>query len=112
MSNQTQASPPTTEQPTASRCVRVCQNRACKKQGAAKVLAAFKALSVPDVTLRPTGCLGQCGNGPMVLILPERVWYSGVRPSEVPLVVEQHLLGGQEVKKMLYYRFHSEDKGD
>jgi (2Fe-2S) ferredoxin len=100
-------------QPSASsRCVRVCQNRACKKQGAAKVLAAFKASVVPGVTVTATGCLGQCGNGPMVLVLPDRVWYSGVRPSEVPMVVEQHLLGGQEVEKMLYSRFHSESQGD
>jgi (2Fe-2S) ferredoxin len=42
----------------------------------------------------------------MVLILPNMVWYSGVQPQEVPLVVEQHLLGGQSVKRMLYYRFH------
>lgn len=100
-------------QPSASsRCVRVCQNRACKKQGAAKVLAAFKASVVPGVTVTATGCLGQCGNGPMVLILPDRIWYSGVRPNEVPLVVEQHLLGGQEVEKMLYSRFHSGHQDD
>jgi len=111
MSN-TQASHFPTTDPSASKCVRVCQNRACKKQGAAKVLAAFKASVVPGVTVTATGCLGQCGNGPMVLVLPDRIWYSGVRPQEVPLVVEQHLLGGQEVKKMLYYRFHSGHQGD
>ncbi|MBE9201385.1 MULTISPECIES: (2Fe-2S) ferredoxin domain-containing protein [unclassified Nodularia (in: cyanobacteria)] len=88
------------------RCVRVCQNRTCKKQGAAEVLAAFTAFSIPDVTVTASGCLGQCGNGPMVLVLPDMVWYSGVRPNEVPLMVEQHLLGGQSVKRMLYYRFH------
>jgi len=53
-----------------------------------------------------SSCLGQCGNGPMVLILPDMVWYSGVRPSQVPLIVEQHLLGNQIVTNMLYHRFH------
>jgi (2Fe-2S) ferredoxin len=105
MSNKTQSS-------ASFKCVRVCQNRACQKQGAAKVLAAFKASGVPGVTVTPTGCLGQCGNGPMVLVLPDRIWYSGVRPQEVPLLVEQHLLGGQEVKEMLYYRFHFGHQGD
>lgn len=112
MSNTQASHSPTTDTSASSRCVRVCQNRTCKKQGAAKVLAAFKASAVPGVTVTATGCLGQCGNGPMVLVLPDRVWYSGVRPSEVPLVVEQHLLGGQEVEKMLYSRFHSESQGD
>ncbi len=74
--------------------MRVCQNRTCRKQGAAKVLAAFEAQPFPEVTVSGCGCLGQCGNGPIVLILPDRVWYSRVHPSEVPLLVEQHLRGG------------------
>ncbi|OUL34780.1 2Fe-2S ferredoxin [Nostoc sp. T09] len=107
MSNTTQPShSPTTDPNTSPRCVRVCQNRSCKKLGAAGVLAAFVALPVPGVMVTASGCLGQCGNGPMVLVLPEMVWYSGVQPSEVPLLVEQHLLGAQRVRQMLYYRFH------
>jgi (2Fe-2S) ferredoxin len=93
-----------------TRLVRVCQNRTCKKQGAMAVLAAFQASPVPDVTVTASGCLGQCGNGPMVLVLPEMVWYSRVQPQEVPLLVEKHLLAGQKVKQMLYHRFHHEDK--
>ena len=90
------------------KCVRVCQNRTCKKQGAVKVLAAFEANPVPEVTVMGSSCLGQCGNGPMVLILPEMVWYSKVLPSEVLKVIEQHLLDGKRVEKMLYRRFHSQ----
>ncbi|NMG20469.1 (2Fe-2S) ferredoxin domain-containing protein [Brasilonema bromeliae] len=92
--------------PVFPKCVRVCQNRTCRKQGAVKVLAAFEALPTPEVTITGSTCLGQCGNGPMVLVLPDMVWYSGVHPSEVPLLVEQHLRGGQRVTKMLYHRFH------
>ncbi|MDB9374946.1 (2Fe-2S) ferredoxin domain-containing protein [Nodularia sphaerocarpa] len=109
MSNISQSSnSPQTDAKSAARCVRVCQNRTCKKQGAAQVLAAFTSFPVPDVTVTASGCLGQCGNGPMVLVLPDMVWYCGVRPNEVPLVVEQHLLGGESVKRMLYYRFHTQ----
>ncbi|MBD2293657.1 (2Fe-2S) ferredoxin domain-containing protein [Anabaena sphaerica FACHB-251] len=97
----------TTEyQPDATKCVQVCQHRSCRKQGAGKVLAAFQMLPVPDVTVTASGCLGQCGNGPMVLVLPDMVWYCRVLPQEVPLLVEKHLLGGQRVQKMLYHRFH------
>jgi (2Fe-2S) ferredoxin len=87
-------------------CVQVCEHRTCRKQGAREVLAAIQSFSLPNVTVIPTGCLGQCGNGPMVLVLPEMVWYCRVLPQEVPQLVEQHLLGGKRVKKMLYYRFH------
>ncbi|MEH1902912.1 MAG: (2Fe-2S) ferredoxin domain-containing protein [Nostoc sp.] len=107
MTNITQPSNfPIIDQPSSPRCVRVCQNRTCKKQGAFKVLEAFAALPIPGVTVMASSCLGQCGNGPMVLILPDMVWYSGVQPDEVSLLVKDHLLGGQIVKQMLYYRFH------
>jgi (2Fe-2S) ferredoxin len=98
---------PTPEQPLPN-CVQVCQHRTCRKQGAKEVLAALQALPVLNLTVTPSGCLGQCGNGPMVLVLPEMVWYCGVKPQEVPRLVEQHLLGGKKVKYMLYYRFHTQ----
>ncbi len=91
--------------------VLVCQNRTCRKQGAGKVLAALQAHPVPDVTVTGSSCLGQCGNGPMVLVTPEQVWYSGVQPSEVPAVVERHLRRGQPILAMLYPRFHPNRSG-
>ncbi|NJL11224.1 MAG: (2Fe-2S) ferredoxin domain-containing protein [Calothrix sp. SM1_7_51] len=90
-----------------TRYVQVCQNRTCRKQGATEVLAAFQAQPLADVTVRGSSCLGQCGNGPMVLVLPEVVWYSGVQQDEVSLIVEKHLLSGVPVTQMLYHRFHA-----
>lgn len=90
----------------SSRRVLVCQNRTCRKQGAAKVLAAFQKLSDPEVEVVASSCLGQCGNGPIVLVMPEKVWYSRVCAEEVASVTEQHLRGGQPVKGMLYRKFH------
>jgi len=88
------------------RRVLVCQNRTCRKQGAAKVLAAFQKLSDAGVEVVASSCLGQCGNGPMVLVMPEEVWYCGVCPEEAAAVTEQHLRGGKPVKRMLYRKFH------
>ncbi|PPS45244.1 ferredoxin [Chroococcidiopsis sp. TS-821] len=90
------------DQSPSSRCVMVCQNRTCRKQGAARVLAAFQSHPTPGITIVSSNCLGQCGNGPMVLVLPEQIWYSRVQPAEVPAVVERHLRGGCPVAKMLY----------
>ncbi|MBN3884678.1 MAG: (2Fe-2S) ferredoxin domain-containing protein [Nostoc sp. JL34] len=68
MTNITQPSNlPIIDQHSSPKCVRVCQNRTCKKQGAVKVLAAFIALPIPGVTVTASSCLGQCGNGPMVI---------------------------------------------
>ena len=89
----------------SSKKVLVCQNRTCRKQGSPQVLAAFQAEPIPDVIIEATGCLGQCGNGPMVIILPEEVWYDRVQPDEVPLIVEHHLCGGEPVQALLYAKF-------
>ncbi|MBF2079539.1 MAG: (2Fe-2S) ferredoxin domain-containing protein [Synechococcales cyanobacterium T60_A2020_003] len=89
-----------------TRQVLVCQNTSCKRAGAQAVLAAFQAHPLPDWAIAPSGCLGQCGNGPMVLVLPEGIWYCRVQPGEVRTLVECHLQGGTPVKAMLYRKFH------
>jgi (2Fe-2S) ferredoxin len=86
--------------------VLVCQNTTCRKQGSASTLAAFHANVGSDITVTGCGCLGQCGNGPMVLILPEKTWYSHVDSHDVPLIVRHHLQQGHPVTGMLYRKFH------
>jgi (2Fe-2S) ferredoxin len=68
-------------------CILICQNRTCKKQGAADVLAAFRTHNDPEITYEGCGCLGNCGNGPMVLVLPARIWYYLVRPQDVSKII-------------------------
>jgi len=98
------SAPPLSQQPT--RQILVCQHRTCRKQGAAKVLAAFQALPVNGVTVSGSPCLGECGNGPMVVVLLEETWYCRVHPDEVPTVVQRHIKDGQPVKAMLYRKYH------
>lgn len=86
--------------------VRICQHKSCRKQGAVKVFKAFKALAPADVSIEPSGCLGQCGNGVMVLVLPDEIWYCRVLPEEVGAIVDRHLVQGQPIKAMLYRKFH------
>jgi (2Fe-2S) ferredoxin len=83
----------------------ICQNTACRKAGSAKVLAAFQTQELADITIVGCRCLGQCGNGPMVLILPEQVWYHRVHPDEVATIV-QHLRQKRWVETLLYPKFH------
>jgi (2Fe-2S) ferredoxin len=71
--------------------VLICQNRTCLQQGSALVAAAFLTWQNSDWQTIKSGCLGQCGNGPMVLILPEMIWYSRVQPEQVAAIVERHL---------------------
>lgn len=98
------------ESSQCSRRLLVCQNRSCRKQGAVAVLLAFQTSSVTDITVISSGCLGECGNGPMVLVMPEQIWYDRVHPSEVPAVVERHLQGGRPVGSMLYPKYHQPNR--
>lgn len=91
---------------TNPRYVWICQSRACSRQGAAKVLQAFQANPIPAVIVLGSPCMGQCGNGPMVRVLPDDVWYWRVCPEEVPAIIKRHLQGGEPVKAMLYPIVH------
>lgn len=110
--------------------VLVCKNTTCSQQGSAKVLAAFQKQASADTLVKRSGCLGECGSGPMVLIAPtdksaaekgaaekspvgkspvgksDKTWYSHVQPSDVPLLVLQHLSGGKVVRHKLYPKYH------
>ena len=94
------------QQQVSIRTVMVCQNRTCLKQGSAKVLAAFRAAPVSEVAVVASQCLGQCGGGPMVQVLPDQIWYDRVSPVEVGAIVDRHLLKNQPVTAMLCAKFH------
>lgn len=88
------------------RCVLVCQHKSCLAAGSAAVLAAFEAAELTEFQVKGTGCQGQCSSGPTVRIVPEETWYCRVKPSDVPIIVEQHLLGGKPVEAKLHPRIH------
>jgi len=86
--------------------VLVCQNKTCRNSGSKEVLAAFEHHSLANTDIVACGCLGQCGNGPMVLILPDEIWYHKLNPDEVQAIVTRHLQQGTPIKAMLYKKFH------
>lgn len=91
--------------------VLVCQSTTCGQQGAKEVLKAFQSYALSsDISVETTGCLGQCGSGPMVLVLPDETWYCHMHPADVPTIVEQHLQQGQVVTQKLYPQFHQTRK--
>jgi len=47
------------------------------------------------------GCLDQCAHGVTVVVYPEQVWYGHVTPADVDEIVEQHILGGKPVARLL-----------
>ncbi|MBE7380504.1 MAG: (2Fe-2S) ferredoxin domain-containing protein [Leptolyngbya sp. SIO1E4] len=88
------------------RQIRICQNVTCKHSGALAVLHEFQALTLSDVEIVPVTCLGRCGNGPMVLVLPDHVWYCHVNPQDVRTISTQHLIAGDPVTELLDPALH------
>lgn len=91
----------------------VCLGRSCRKYNSNEVFARFKQQQPRGVELVSVGCLGQCGNGPMVLVESDKydqTWYSEVSPKEVTTVIKQHLTGQFSVEAMLYSKFHPQDQ--
>jgi len=90
------------------RQVLVCQYVNCLANGSKDVLEAFEAISMPDLEVLAVGCQGQCNMGSTVRVLPDETWYCRVKPDDVPMILQQHLLGGKPVERLLHPRLHAQ----
>lgn len=64
-----------------------------------KQLAGKKLLGI--VRANKSGCLDQCEHGVVVVVYPEQVWYGGVTVDDVQEIVEEHIIGGRYVERLL-----------
>ena len=55
-----------------------------------------------SIRINHAGCMDQCGHGPMVVVYPDNVWYSGVALQDADEIFERHLVGGEPVERLLY----------
>lgn len=69
----------------------------------ATLKAAVAEAGLADrVRVNRSGCFSQCGNGPMVVVYPEGVWYCAVSPADAPEIVASHLVGGAPVERLRF----------
>ncbi|MEW5806812.1 MAG: NADH-quinone oxidoreductase subunit NuoF [Acidobacteriota bacterium] len=85
----------------------VCTGTACVSKGAFELLKIFKEEIKKkelgnEAIIVPTGCNSLCGKSPLILIEPDGIFYHGVKEHDVPLIVEEHLLKGRPVKRLMY----------
>ena len=55
-----------------------------------------------DVQVIMTGCFGFCEKGPIVKVSPDNTFYVQVKPEDVAEIVEEHLVKGRQVERLLY----------
>ncbi|HHW31956.1 MAG TPA: NADH-quinone oxidoreductase subunit NuoF [Clostridiaceae bacterium] len=86
--------------------VLVCGGTGCTSSHSEKIIEEFEAQLKNnnlenEVKVIKTGCFGLCAKGPIVVVYPEGAMYGMIKPTDVKEIVEEHLLKGRIVKKLL-----------
>ncbi len=85
----------------------ICGGTGCHASGTAKVKKALieeidkRGLS-KDVKIVETGCNGFCALGPIMVAYPEGVVYMSMKADDMPELVEEHLVKGRILQRLLY----------
>ncbi|KAM7470617.1 hypothetical protein LguiA_008800 [Lonicera macranthoides] len=59
---------------TAETEIRVCVNRTCRRQGSMETLQILTGIAPPHISVNSCGCLGCCGAGPNLVVLPDAIF--------------------------------------
>ena len=101
-------------EPHFEKHVFICTNRRepgnpkgdCASKGGEAIKDEFKRLLHERglkgrIRANAAGCLDQCARGATVVVYPEQVWYGGVTVDDVTDIIEQHLIRGEVVERLL-----------
>lgn len=55
-----------------------------------------------EVQVVITGCFGFCEKGPIVKVIPDNTFYTQVKPEDCKEIVNEHVLKGRKVMRLLY----------
>src|SRR5215469_6282684 len=67
-------------------------NEALEEQGIAK-----------DVRVFQTGCMGICALGPVMMVLPDRTFYTQLDPEKAKEIVKSHLVDHKIIEEYTFY---------
>ena len=95
--------------------IMVCGGTGCVSSESLEIVDKFKAkLSASgyekEVEVIKTGCFGFCGQGPIVKIHPDNVFYVKVALSDVDEIVDEHIIKGRTVTRLLYHEPETQRK--
>ncbi|MDK2945529.1 NADH-ubiquinone oxidoreductase-F iron-sulfur binding region domain-containing protein [Geotoga petraea] len=93
----------------------VCGGTGCVSSGSGDIIDKFnEVLEKKDlkdsVQIVRTGCFGFCEQGPIVKFLPDNTFYVKVTENDVENIVEEHVIKGRRVKKLLYEEPENKEK--
>ena len=85
----------------------VCGGTGCKSQESDQLSEKLKKelskQGLEDtVQVIMTGCFGFCEKGPIVKVMPDNTFYTQVKPEDAEDIVEEHVIKGRRVERLLY----------
>ena len=94
--------------------VLVCAGTGCTSSNSIKIMEEMETLLKDndlekEIKIVKTGCFGLCAEGPIVVVYPEGAMYVRVEVTDVRDIVEEHLLKGRLVKRLLAGEKEAED---
>mgnify|MGYP002641514002 CR=1 FL=1 len=85
----------------------VCGGTGCKSQDSDIIVEKLKKELLKQgleetVQVIMTGCFGFCEKGPIVKVMPDNTFYTQVSPEDAEDIVEEHVVKGRRVERLLY----------
>ena len=56
------------------------------------------------IRINQAGCLDRCDQGPVLVVYPDGIWYTYVDNHDIDEIIEQHLVQGKVVQRLLISR--------
>jgi NADH-quinone oxidoreductase subunit F len=90
-----------------SRLILVCGGTGCHAARSQNIVENLQD-RIAEMGLEETvsasisGCFGFCEKGPVVKVFPDDVFYVEVQPEDAAEIVDEHILGGRVVERLLY----------
>jgi len=85
----------------------VCGGTGCIASESNEMITALNTrleeLNMTDeVTVIKTGCFGFCGQGPIIKVQPDNVFYVKVKLSDIDEIIDEHIVKGRVLDRLLY----------
>ncbi|WP_343750174.1 (2Fe-2S) ferredoxin domain-containing protein, partial [Paraclostridium ghonii] len=85
----------------------ICGDTGCRAANSMPIIDSLKEeiknVSLEDVvSVSLTGCFGFCAQGPIVKVFPDNVFYVKVSPDDAKEIVQEHLVKGNIVDRLLF----------
>ncbi len=87
--------------------IMVCGGTGCIASGADQLIDELNVVLKEkgydkEIVVVKTGCFGFCGQGPIIKIHPDNVFYVQVQKEDAAEIIEEHIIKGRKVERLLY----------